>query len=180
MKYSLLATLMLLLAISACRKQNQTQTDKPDNDLIESRAVNVKITNNNPASLQLLSSGRYILTFSVEPLSTGYKCQVTTSQDIEIYDDSFAGYPTALPVNFVIGAATYFRQGTFILGSSLGQKGKFEGKGKSYLGFREKRTDGYHYGWISVEVAVANGKVEVYEYGIMNTADMSIKTAQTQ
>ncbi len=178
MKHTFYYSIVLLIVLSACRQRNETLIDRPDTDLIESRAVNTKATKDYVAYIALLSSSTYTLSFSVEPVSTGYVCKVTTNDNVEIYDDSFAGYPTALPIDFVIGPSPYFRQGTFILGSSVGQKGKFEGNGKSYLGFREKRTDGYHYGWISVDVPVANGHILVHEYGIMNPVDYSIKTAQ--
>ena len=68
----------------------------------------------------------------------------------------------------------------FVLGTSVGNAGLFEGNGLKYLGFRILNNGKYQYGWISINNNQGNNCVEIESYAINLTNGQPILAGQKE
>lgn len=108
-----------------------------------------------------------LLTFEVIPLSTGHATRVQPSERVEILDSSTFGYPDALISGETISESnTWAQDGPFVLGTSVGNAGNFEGAGLRYLGFRIQLNNQWYYGWVSLDNNIGNTSLFIIEHGL--------------
>lgn len=151
-------------------------------DQIESRIVGVKVTPDNPITVYLLDSIYVNLVFEIITLSEEtYASRVhPIDETIQILDNSTYGYPNALELDEIINEEqSWSMENNFVLGTSVGNGGLFEGSGLKYLGFRIVNGGEYQYGWVSIINNEGNTCVEIKEYAVNLTSGRGILAGQT-
>jgi len=154
-----------------------SNSDTQPIDLIESETIDIKITPNN--SIKIKSKLYFeIITLNEETYASRVQ---PTSDLVQILDSSTFGYPDALELNDVINEnSSRSVDNNFVLGTSVGNAGLFEGNGLKYLGFRILNNGEYQYGWISLINNQGNDCLEIKSYAINLTNEQPILAGQTE
>lgn len=117
----------------------------------------------------------HYLTFEIISLSTGHAVRVKSSNNVQILDSSTFGYPDALDLDAEISETAIWSTGNnFVLGTSVGNGGLFEGAGVKHLGFRVEREGVYHYSWVSLENLSGNTTLNIFRTALNYVANESI------
>jgi len=137
--------------------------------------INTEVDINKSANINFGRTENTFLNFEIIPLSTGHAVRVQPRSDIQIMDSSTFGYPNALTAGEEISASSdWSTGGNFVLGTSVGNAGNFEGAGIRYLGFRINDDNNYYYGWVELDNNVGNTLLTISNYGINYIAGESI------
>ena len=160
-----------------------SNSDAEPVDSIELKTVGIKITPNNSVEIDLLDDIESKIYFEIITLSEEtYASRINTANNsVQILDNSTFRYPDALELNEVINEdQNWSLETSFVLGTSVGNAGLFEGSGLRYLGFRILNNAEYQYGWISIINNQGNDCVEIESYAINLTSGQSILAGQTK
>lgn len=110
-----------------------------------------------------------------------YASRVHPNAKVQILDNSTYGYPDALNLDESINSEqNWSDRNNFVLGTSIGNGGIFEGKGLRYLGFRILNNGEYQYGWIALINNEGNTCVEIESYAVNTTIGKSILAGQEE
>lgn len=171
--------IMAIFCLFSCAKTEQT-VEIPS--LIISKTVDNEITIDNSFSMDFRNCDN-ALSFEIIGLSSGYACRVNSTNSVEILDSSTYGYPDALAIDELIAPnGQWSNEHTFVIGTSVGSGGNFEGKGPRYLGFRllGEQDGAYRYGWILLDNNEGNTSLNVISYGLNYIYGNSIRAGQIE
>lgn len=151
-------------------------------DMIVVQSVDSKVTINNPIDINLLDSTAITLNFEIFSLDGGaYASRVHPNGRVQILDNSTYGYSDALSIDDPINEEhNWSLSNNFVLGTSVGNAGQFEGQGLKYLGFRILNNGKYQYGWIALANKEGNTCVEIESYAVNITNGKSISAGQVE
>ena len=150
-------------------------------DQIEFRTIGFKVTPDNSITIELLDSIYINLVFEITTLGEEtYASRVhPIDGTVQILDNSTYGYPDALELDSIINdEQNWIPSLNYVLGTSVGNAGLFEGSGLRYLGFRIVNGSEYQYGWVSIINNEGNTCVEIKEYAVNLTTGRSILAGQ--
>ena len=141
--------------------------------------LNISVDLNNSANIQIGKTENSILNFHIIPLSEGFAVRVQPGSDIQILDSSTFGYPDALDIDSEISNINIWStDSNFVLGTTVGHGGQFEGAGKKYLGFRLLDNNNTYYGWVSLENNNGSTLLLIDNYQIKFESDEPILAGQ--
>ncbi len=181
MKTSLNLLFLALVLFSSCSKSGQNElesTTVATENEIYSEIMEINVTPENSYTFNLPDLENTFLHFEIIELSTGYAVRVQPSSTVQILDSSTFGYPDALKEDELIDAdREWSTDGNFVLGTSVGNGGLFEGNGQRYLGFRVLGNgDGdFQYAWVLLNNNVGNTNLKILSYGVNQTSGNSIQ-----
>ena len=180
-------TLFFLLLTLLCISCSVTQKEKvrasldqvESSQTILSDTLGVTLTQSTSYILVLKNLDQSLLSFRIRPLETGVASSVSPLNNVDILDNSTYGYPDDLTPGVLIDDTGHWsRKGNFVLGTSVGHGGKFEGKGPRYLAFRLKEKGNYKYGWVLIENPTGNKSVEIISFGLNEQVNEGIRAGQ--
>jgi len=174
-------TVLFVTALLFWSCSNLEETTLELENVIEYKVLDHKVTPDNNVKINLSDTDHLIILFEIIELEIGYASRAKPGVSVQILDSSTYGYCDALELRKSIGEENIWSDKTnFVLGTSVGNGGQFEGNGLKYLGFRVQVDDDYQYGWVLVDNNNGNTCVELKSYAINTTAGKSILAGQRE
>jgi hypothetical protein len=140
----------------------------------------VQASDPGPQTLLIDSAAGVSITFEIGSLSPGHYARAIPA-NCQLLDRSMYGYATALHAGDTIGPGTGWQSthSHFVLGTSVGHAGQFEGQGDRYLGFRFPGPDTtYRYGWVLLHCNSGNTVVHVKSFAYRKNPATPLRAGQ--
>ena len=170
---------VIFLFLCSCSNSENTSLDPLD--AILSRDLDIQIEPETNFTLILLDTDRPLLYFEIIKLDTGHATRVHPADSVQVLDSSTYGYTDALQKGELIEEEnTWSARTSFVLGTSVGHAGQFEGVGPRYLGFRYSENGELHYGWVLLSNNYGNTDLQIQSYGLNQTPINGIMAGQIE
>lgn len=179
MKTKLNFLFIAILIISSC-SNSEGNLLKPVDEIL-SEKIDIQINPRTTFTLSLLDTDESLLHFEIIKLDIGHATRVQTAESVQILDNSTYGYADALQIDELIETEnTWSDRTSFVLGTSVGHAGSFEGNGPKYLAFRLIKNEDFQYGWVLLDNKQGNTELQIISYGLNQTSGKGILAGQVK